>query len=335
LKKKLFIYAPVSNHTTVYTAEMFCHTLGHHHHQGDIMKRTIAIAALLSTLCAELLLLSCDQNDPIGPTASLGKDTLYTTVVTTTTERYPRPRYLLRSAQTADSLLELTSAPAGAEPIEFGNCTHFYTLVRPKFPFLIEFNTDSSSRFVDNPASTDTIRMRDTTHIDNKTQPDTLIYNLDSLEQLRRTTPPAINNKSAVQSTLDSLTEGYTQYMKIQATHLKDDSTTFALLNNPPWVRLFAVNNCDDIESAVSNWHFYTRCNGRVKIKPYLLGPYELHNGAPRFYDHITPYIGVKPDSTAVGSSYAWDLVIANKYGRSDTLHMVSRVLAAPDTACE
>lgn len=300
------------------------------------MKRTIAIAALLSTLCAELLLLSCDPYDPIGPTAPLGKDTLYTTVVITTTKRYTHPCYLAKSSQTGDSLIVIATAPVGAEPITFGDCTHFYTLVRPTFPDLIEFNTDSSSRIVDNPASTDTIRLRDTTSVDNAADRDTLIYDLDSLEQLRGATPPAIHNKSAVQSELSSLTEGYMQYIKIQATHLKDDSATFTLLNNPPWVRLFDINNCGDVRTIIHNCSFYTRCSGSVKQDRVCLCDLFWRNQvAPHFYDYSTPYIGVKPDSTAVGSPVAWDLVIANKYGHRDTLHMVSQVQAAPDLACE
>ncbi len=294
---------------------------------GGAMKKNL-IGSLLFALVVMLMHDGCVNPKSALP-ADSGNDTLIATVVRHGTTHYSRNLYRLISqkAGTTFDTIYSNTVPPTTTPITFGSNGNCGDLVLPTFRSIISLRIDTLYRFIDNPASQDTIFIWDSLDSSHVDYLDTINCRIDTVEACRKNHKPYFAGKDSIAIVLSNPMEGYTQYILLQAFHFDNDSSTIKLIDNPSWAQLIFLS----VSERYGDCWFYPRCvNGELAFS-VCIHVIAKRAEQPNFIsDCVVPYMVFKADSTALDSTYHWKVVITNKYAQSDTINISSTVTPFP-----
>ena len=294
------------------------------------MKKNLT-ASVLFAFIVSLPYEGCDNSQSPSFVADTEKDTLFTTIVQTektlhTTSLY---RYISQKDVTGFDTVYSELTPPSSKLILFGSAEDCHAMIKAWRIILLSSACDTQYRFVDNPATTDTVFITGMLTNYLVTYDDTIDCRIDTIESYRRNTRPGIVDKESLAGVLSTATEGYRQYIPLDILHFKYDETEITLLNNPPWIMLYRVSS----NEIYGDCWFYPLCKDGDSvwpICPFLI----LKNTEPLTYysSCFKPHILLNPDSTAVDSVYNWQIVVTNNYDQSDTMDISTRVVPFPDS---
>lgn len=283
-------------------------------------KTTYGLFSFFSFL--SFLFSNCSVEQPVSYRAH-SSDTLHTTFVHYPSSQGPDTLFLLLT-KGSDGLYDTVfsdSAPPSTNPVALGESCGMIISIINTLPY-----TDTITRFVDLSDSQDTVFLYDTVFME-KVYSDTVEVNVDSVDIHMKTHGPYFGKKDSITEILNDPTEGLTQYVYLSVFHYEGDSATVELIGNPPWVTLDWMSH----SVWMSDCWFYPTCENGVEVNiPCKIAMAKKSVPSKSSPDCSRPYLLIQADSTALDSTFTYQVVVSNKYGLGDTMHVSSRVKPFP-----
>jgi hypothetical protein len=180
--------------------------------------------------------------------------------------------------------------------------------------------SDTTYLFIGNGSAGDTVVVVDTA-FDCVFDTIFIPFSPDSASRYLRETAPYFLNGDSLKQALDTLYSGYELKYFIHAMRLPYDSAHILALHAPGFISMGSdSNNGHNIIGWMDTYTDSFCCIGCSSPPGFPTFP--IGYGLP-----ITPIVIAHPDTGSIDSTYAWQLIIVNKYGNGDTLNVSTTVL--------
>jgi hypothetical protein len=125
---------------------------------------------------------------------------------------------------------------------------------------------------------------------------------------------PFVAHAESVTTMLDTLMEGHLYKIKVRVSHYEGDSTVVLLKDNPSFIDLAFRRRK---ESKVQDYYYEDSINWDTRI----------HIVDDQYSCGQFPELQMVVDSTHVGNTYEYSVIVRNRFGLGDTLHISSVVV--------